>query len=186
MVTLIQLWLPILLSAVSVFIASSLIHMVLQWHKSDYHGFSNEDEVRKAMLAGSPGEGIYAVPYCSDMKQMGSPEMLAKFKDGPIAKIILRRGQVPGMGRPLVQWFVFCLVVSVFCAYLAGLVLAPGTPPWAVFRVVGTAAFMGYAFYAIPNSIWFGLPWSAAFKDMIDGLVYALATAAVFGWLWPH
>ena len=30
------LWLPILLSAVLVFVASSLIHMASPWHKSDF------------------------------------------------------------------------------------------------------------------------------------------------------
>ena len=38
MVGLAALWLPILLSAVIVFVASSLIHMVSGWHKSDYPG----------------------------------------------------------------------------------------------------------------------------------------------------
>ncbi len=185
MVSLIQLGLPILLSAVFVFVASSLIHMVLKWHASDYRGFSNEDEVRKAMLAGSSVEGIHVVPYCADMKQMGTPGMLEKFRAGPVAKIMLRRGATPSIGRPLIQWFVFCVVVSLFCAYLAGLVLAPGTPPLAVFRVVATTAFMGYAFYAIPNCIWFGLPWRAGLKDVVDGLVYALVSGAVFAWLWP-
>jgi hypothetical protein len=186
MITLMSLWLPVVLSAVAVFVASSVIHMVLKWHASDYRGFSNEDAVRAALRAGSAGPGIYFVPHCADMKQMATPELQAKFKEGPLAKIILRAGQAPGMGKPLVQWFVFCLVVSIFCAYLGGHVLAAGTAPAQVFRVVGTAAFMGYAFYAVPNGIWFGQPWGAVVKDIVDGLVYALVTAAVFAWLWPH
>ena len=48
MTGLFTLWLPILLSAVIVFIASSIIHMLLPWHRSDYPKVPNEDKVRDA------------------------------------------------------------------------------------------------------------------------------------------
>ncbi len=37
------LWLPILLSSVIVFVASSIIHMAPLWHKNDYPRLANED-----------------------------------------------------------------------------------------------------------------------------------------------
>ncbi len=37
MVPLSALWLPILLSAVIVFVASSILHMLLPYHRSDYN-----------------------------------------------------------------------------------------------------------------------------------------------------
>src|SRR5579863_8933433 len=44
------LWLPILLSSVFVFLASSIIHIALpRWHKGDYLKVPNEDEVMDAM-----------------------------------------------------------------------------------------------------------------------------------------
>ena len=53
---------PIFLSAVFVFVASSVIHMLLPWHKSDCPKLSNEDSVRDALrpLAIPPGD--YMVP----------------------------------------------------------------------------------------------------------------------------
>ena len=36
MVPLTDLWLPILLSAILVFVASSVMHMLLTYHRSDY------------------------------------------------------------------------------------------------------------------------------------------------------
>jgi len=36
MVPIAALWIPILLSAVIVFVASSIIHMLLPYHRSDY------------------------------------------------------------------------------------------------------------------------------------------------------
>ncbi|MBC7791989.1 MAG: hypothetical protein H7Z74_18740, partial [Anaerolineae bacterium] len=49
MTGLIMLWLPIILSAVIVFVVSSIIHMALPWHKSDYPKVPNEDQVRNAL-----------------------------------------------------------------------------------------------------------------------------------------
>lgn len=44
MVTLSALWLPILLSAVIVFVASSIIHMAIPIHKNDYRQLPDEDK----------------------------------------------------------------------------------------------------------------------------------------------
>ena len=119
MVLLAQLWLPIVASAVFVFIASSLINMLLQfWHRPDYHGFSNEDEVREALRKGMSEPGMYNVPFCTP-DGMKSPETQQKFKDGPLAMIALKRGAPMNMGPMLLQWFVFCLLVSFLCAFLA-------------------------------------------------------------------
>ena len=46
-----HLWMPILVTAVLIFVASSLIHMVFKWHNSDYRKFDNEDDVRAAVRA---------------------------------------------------------------------------------------------------------------------------------------
>jgi hypothetical protein len=185
MITLVQLWLPILVSAVFVFIASSLVHMVLKWHSSDYHGFTNEDEVIAALRKGNPSPGIYMIPWCSDMKAMNDPAMQAKFKQGPVGKMILRAGCTPSMGKPLLQWFVLSVVISLFCAYIAAQTLAAGTPFVQVFRITGTAAFMAYSFGSFIQGIWWGQPWGAVAKDAVDGLIYALVSAAAFAWLWP-
>jgi hypothetical protein len=186
MIPLMQLWLPILLSAVAVFIVSSLVHMVLKWHAPDYHGFSNEDEVLAAIRKGNPGPGIYMMPFCKDMKDMATPEMQAKFRQGPVGKFILRAGREFGMGKPLAQWFVFCLVISLFCALIAASVLPAGSAFKLVFHTVGLAAWMAYGFGAFIQGIWWGQPWGAVAKDAVDGILFALATAAVFAWLWPR
>lgn len=185
MVSLVQLWLPILLSAVGVFIASSVLHMVLKfWHMPDYKGLSNEDEVGAAIRKGSPQPGIYMLPYCS-MENANTPETKQKFAEGPVGIMFLRGNGTVNMGVTLAQWFVFCVVVSLFAAYVAATTVAAGTAEMQVFRVVGVVAFMAYAFGAIPYGIWWGQPWSALFKDVVDGLIYGAITGAVFAWLWP-
>jgi hypothetical protein len=80
MLSLAQLWLPILASAVAVFLASSVVHMLLRWHQSDYLPLKNEDDVRAVLRAGAVGPGQHFIPYCADPKDMGKPEIVQKFK----------------------------------------------------------------------------------------------------------
>ncbi|MFO0984596.1 MAG: hypothetical protein U1E76_23210 [Planctomycetota bacterium] len=186
MLSLMSLWMPIVLSAVLVFVASSIIHMVLGYHKRDCRGLANEDEVRAAIRKGNPAPGFYVLPYCTDMKQLAAPAMQQKFIEGPVGLLTVKRAGVCTMGPMLVQWFVYSLLISFSVAYVASRTLAAGTDYLHVFRVAGTVAWLAYAGGTIPPAIWMGKPWSVAIKDLIDGLVYGLVTAGAFGWLWPR
>lgn len=184
MVTLTGLWLPILLSAVGVFFASSLVHMVLRWHKNDYSKLPNEENVLDAMRKEAMAPGIYMFPWHSGGADMKSPEYMEKCKKGPVGLMFLMPPGPINMGKFLGMWFVYCVLVSIFVAYLASRTVAPGTDYLMVFRVAGTVAFMGYGLGNMVDSIWRGQPWGVTIKHMIDGLIYALLTAGVFGWLW--
>jgi hypothetical protein len=186
MVTLGALWLPILLSAVFVFIVSTIVHMFLGYHNRDYTRLPNEDAVRAALRAGNPEPRQYIIPYCASMKEMDSPEMRQKLAEGPVGVLNLKPVGNTGMGPSLAQWFVFCLLVSFFVAYVAIHALPAGTPYLKVFQIVGAVAFLGYAAGQLPAAIWMGKPWSVAAKEVFDGLLYALVTAGTFGWLWPR
>jgi len=180
-----HLWLPILLSAVLVFLASSVIHMVLKWHNPDYRKLPNEDAVRAAFNAGKPEPGQYILPHCLDPKELAKEEVAQRYSDGPVALVWLKAPGAPKMGGTLAGWFLYTLVLSFFVAYLAAHTLAPGAHYLKVFRVVGTAAFVAYAAGGIPSSIWMGKPWAVTLKEALDGLIFALLTAGAFGWLWP-
>jgi hypothetical protein len=185
MVSLAQLWMPILLSAVIVFIASSILHMVLKfWHTPDCSGFANEEEVGAAIRKGNASAGMYMIPYCKP-EQMKDPATAEKFKQGPVGVIFLRQPGPMNMGAFLGQWFAFCVVVSVFAAFLGIHTMGVGTPYKHVFGVIGIATFMAYALGSVPNSIWWGHPWKSEIKHIIDGAIYAGLTAGTFGWLWP-
>ena len=185
MVSLAQLWVPILLSAILVFVASSIIHMLIQWHKGDYKGLQNEDEVRAAIRKGNPPPAMYVLPFCSDMKKMGEPEMQKKYAEGPNAVLTIIKPGLPSMGPMLGKWFLYNLFISLVVACLAARVFPPGTGYLPVFKVAGLAAWLGYAGATPSGSIWMGRPWSISIKDMVDGLIYAGMTAGSFGWLWP-
>jgi hypothetical protein len=185
-ISLLQLWLPILLSAVCVFAASSLIHMVVKWHASDYRALSNEEEVRAAIRKGNPAPGQYVLPHCGDMKDMAKPDMQKKYQDGPVAMLMVSPNGLPAMGSALGKWFLFALLVAFMAAYIASRSLVPGTHYLQVFRLVSVVSFLAYGFGGIPNAIWMGKPWGSVVKDLADALLYGLLSGGVFGWLWPH
>lgn len=185
MLSIIDLWLPIVTAAVFVFLVSSVLHMMLPIHRNDYQKLPNEDLVLEALRKNGVRAGQYMFPHAASMKDMGSPEMLAKFEKGPVGTAVLRPPGTPGMGKALAQWFAFCLVTGAFTAYATGLAVPRGASGMLVFRLTATIAFMGYAMYAACDSIWKGLRWSTTAKFWFDGLLYALATGAAFAWLWP-
>ena len=183
MYSIIELWLPILLSAVIVFIASSVMHMVLTYHRKDFSRLPNEDRVADALRDAPPGQ--YMFPWSSSMKEMATPPMVEKFKRGPIGMLTLRRPGMPTMGPFLVQWFIFSLFVAIFVAYVCSRTLMAGVDYLGVFRIAGVVAFLGFAGPEATRSIWGGQPWGVTIRNYIDGLIYALLVAGVFGWLWP-
>src|SRR5437773_10902269 len=77
-----SLWIPVIVSAVVVFVASSILHMAIKYHKADYKALPNEDAVREAIARGNPAPGVYVTPHCPDMKQMKEPAIVAKFEKG--------------------------------------------------------------------------------------------------------
>jgi hypothetical protein len=186
MVPLASLWLPTLLAAAFVFLASSILHMALTYHRSDYRQLPRESE-RLAALGGSDlAPGLYSFPFCASPKEMKGPEMRARFDRGPVGLLIAYPNGPVRMGKYLGGWFVYLLVVSFFVAYLAAHTLSPGARYLEVFRVVGAAAFLAYGLGRVVDSIWMGVPWSNTLRGVVDGLLYALVTAGTFGWLWPH
>ena len=185
MVSLTALWLPILLSAVVVFLASSVLHMVLKYHYKDYQKLPDEEALRAAMREQGVEPGNYAFPCPEDPKEWQSKEFAEKFKEGPVGFMNVKPSGPPAMGKYLVQWFVFCVVIGIFCAYLASRTLAAGTEYLMVFRVTGTIAFIAYGVSSVSESIWKAQSWATTGRFIVDGLVYSLLTGGVFGWLWP-
>ena len=186
MVPLAELWLPILLAAVIVFVGSSILHMVLRYHRGDYRQLPQEEAVLTSLRSAGVTPGVYVLPYARDPKEHKKPEMQEKMRRGPVGLLTVMPSGPMNMGKYLGSWFAYCLVVSLFVAYLAGHTLPPGTHYPRVFRVTGIAAFMTYGLSQISNMIWAGQPRSTTAKHVLDGFIYGLLTAGTFGWLWPH
>lgn len=184
MVPALSLWLPILLSAVFVFILSSVIHMVLKYHRSDFRAVPSEAAVMEALRPFGIPQGEYVIPHASDPKEMETPEFKAKLEKGPVAFLTVMSADFQ-MGKSLALWFVYCVLMGLFAAYLTGRALGPGATYLEVFRFAGASAFGAYALALLQNSIWYKRGWASTLKSMFDGFLYALVTAGTFAWLWP-
>ena len=184
MVSLTSLWLPILLSAVAVFIASSIIHMVLTYHRTDFAKLPSEPEIADALRRFNIPPGDYVLPYCSSPAEMKTPEFQERWKKGPRLMATVWDGS-RAMGSQLAQWFVFCAVVSLFAGYVASRSLAPAAEYLDVSQIASTTAFLGYSMAQWSNVIWYKRSATTALKGTVDGLIYGLLTGGMFGWLWP-
>ena len=187
MVGLTSLVVAILVSAVIVFFASFILHMVVGYHKSDLRKLSDQHENDIIALIGRMNlpPADYAVPHPGSPDRMKDPAFVAKMTKGPLVIMNVSPGAPPNMGKSLAMWFIFVAIVTFFSAYIASRAVTPGSDYLTVFRFVGTSAFMGYALGQIPESIWYKRSWVRTSKSVFDSLIYALLTAGVFGWLWP-
>ncbi|MEO8193789.1 MAG: hypothetical protein ABI681_08050 [Gemmatimonadales bacterium] len=186
MTGLVQLWLPILLSAVLVFVVSSIIHMASPWHKNDYPRLPDEDSFRAALGPLDIPPGDYMVPRPLSRDDMKSGEFTDKVMKGPNVIMTVLPNAMWSMGRNMSLWFLYLVIVGIFAGYIAGRALPPGTEYMEVFRFTGTVAFLCYSAALWQMSIWYRRAWNITIKATIDGLIYGLLTAGVFGWLWPR
>jgi len=186
MVPVTSLWAPILVAAVLVFLASSILHMVLPFHRTDWARLPSEDEVMEALRRYKIPPGDYMVPCAGTPDNMRTAEFQDKMKRGPVAVMTMMESGPPAMGKSLAWWFAYTIVVGLFAGYVASRALGPGADYMQVFRFTGTVAFCGYALALWQNTIWYKRSISATLKSNFDGLVYALLTAGSFGWLWPR
>lgn len=178
------LWLPILLSAVAVFFASSLIHMVSPWHKGDYPKLANEDALADAVRPLDLPPGDYLVPRPSGAADMKSPAFQEKVNRGPnLIVTVIRNGPRP-MGKYLAGWFVYILVVTLFAAYI-GVCIADAGDRHSAIHSLGITAFIGYTLALWQMSIWYHRKVSTTLKSTVDGIIYAAVTFFIFAAVWP-
>jgi hypothetical protein len=179
-----SLWLPVVVSAVAVFLVSSIVHMVLRYHRADYKRLSDEDSVAASIRKAAPAPGLYFIPH-AEMSQLKDPAVVKRFTDGPVALLTVLRNGPPAMGKNLLQWFLLCFLVSFVTGYVARHTLAADSPGLEILRLTGVVAFIAYGFGYFQDSIWKGIPWSNSLRGLLDAALYALTTGLVFRWLWP-
>jgi len=177
------LWLPVLVSAVLVFIASSIIHMVMPWHKNDYRTVPNQDAAMDAIrpLAIPPGD--YMIPRPTTRDGMKSPEFAEKLKKGPVLMLTVMPNGPWTMGSTFVYWFLYLVLVAALAGHVAWGAHIHGDHKAALFHTVALTAFGGYSLGLWQLSIWYRRAWSTTLKSTFDGVIYALITGATFVWL---
>jgi hypothetical protein len=179
-----DLWLPIVVSGVAVFIVSALFWTVLPNHKTEFAGVAGEDAVMNALRAGGAKPGRYVVPWMGEGELMKTPEGRAKLETGPIAYITVAPPGMPNMGKMMGLSLLSAIIISAFVGYLAWHTVGGTAEYLRVFRITGTATFMAYNLGYISESVWFARPWKSYGINAFDSLVYAGVTGGIFGWLW--
>jgi hypothetical protein len=181
-----ELWLSILVSSVLAFVLSSIIHMVLKYHKNDFKKLPDEDGAMDALRKLNLAPGDYHMPMCDSPEDMKRTEVQEKLTKGPVALITVIQPGMPNMGKYLAQWFLYLLIVNFFVAYVVYHSVPIDGHYLRVFRIAATTAFMGYSLAQIPDSIWYHRNCGTTLRNMFDGLLYALLAGGTFGWLWPN
>jgi hypothetical protein len=179
-----SLWLPILVSAVLVFVVSAASHMLVPYRQREWRA-APEQEALQRIFRGK-GPGLYVFPSPESARERGRPEHLKRWAEGPSAFLALVPAGPVNMGRNLGLSFLLNLVVSFVTAYVAAHALGAAPHYLAVFRVVGTIGFLAYATGALYEGIWYWRPWQSLAMGALDALLYGLAMAGTFGWLWPR
>ena len=185
MITLYDLWLPILLSAMSSFFLSSLIHILLRYHRNNFYPLKKEDAFCQAIKPLNIEPGEYMFPYADCKKDSDAKKHEQKMKSGPVGFITVLPNGTWSLGARLFQWFLYCFLISLFSAYIAIHALPIGTPVSKIFEITACCSFASYSIGLVQNSIWFFRRWITTVKYLVDGMIYGLATGAIFSWLWP-
>ena len=185
MVGVIALWLPIVVSAVFVFIALALIHGLVGWHKGDMTAVPGEAKFMETMRGLNVPPGAYRFPFSNSVDEMKAPEWDAKMNVGPVGVMSISPSRPINMGKMFGQWFVYSLFIAVLAAYITGRTHAHGAPYLELFRVSAGVAFCCYVVALWQNWIWWGQSTRFTLTYSLDGIFYSLITGATFGWLWP-
>ncbi len=183
------LWLPILLSAVLLFIASALVWTTFKWHDGDWKQLGPSNELQEAIRKVGLAPGQYVFP---EGERKAADKAAAKkaweerYAKGPVGVVYAGTPGPMSMGKQLGQMVVYFLVVSFFVAYVAAHALPRGAAYLKVFQVVGATSFLAYSAGQVVDSIWFFRSWRTTWLNVVDALIYCGLTAGTFGWLWPR
>jgi hypothetical protein len=186
MVGLSALWMPIVVSAVFVFVALMMIHGLLGWHKDDMVALPGEASVMEMLRGLNVQPGDYRFPFGRTTADMTTPEFEAKMKQGPSGVVTIWPSGGLNMGKMMGQWFVYSLFIAVLAAYITGRTRGHGASYLEVLRVSGAVTFCCYSVAHWQNWIWWGKSMRSTITNSLDGIIYAAITGATFGWLWPR
>ena len=179
------LWVPILVAALSTYVASMIVWMVLPHHKSDYVALPDEEVASATLRAQRLKPGMYCLPHCADFSQMKDPQFIERMNQGPVGFLTIAQNGLPKMGKLMFKQFLFFLIGATLIAYVVSMASPADMTYMERFRLTSAVAFLAFGYGVIPEGIWYGRKCSTILKFLGDALLYALVVAGVFGWLWP-
>ena len=182
--TVTDLWLPILVATLAGFFLSFLMWAVLPHHMGDVKFSPDQDKLMDFVRTSKIEPGVYVFPNCAERKDYKQPENIDKFNAGPWGTLSVWASK-PNMVRNMALTVLYFFLVTLLVAYITGQARGPGSDFLAVFQIAATGAILAHVLGGAPGGIWFGKRPRYFLTDAIDGLVYALATGAIFAFMWP-
>jgi hypothetical protein len=179
-----QLWLPIVLSAVLVFVVSAITHMLIPARQVEWGHLRKEGDLQEALRGAKPG--LYGFPMPATPGDRGKAEALKRWAEGPSGWLSVVPPGPINMGRNLGLSLLMNLFVSATAAYIAVHALGAAPHYRSVFRIIGTIGFLAYAIGPIYEAIWYWKPARSLAYTAVDALLYGLVMGGTFGWLWPR
>jgi len=180
-----SLVLPVLAAAVAVFVLSMIVQMAMPWHKRDFGNVPDDDAVISALRTLNIPPGDYTVPSPRLPNGARNPDFVAKWAAGPSVMMTV----IPpsdNMARYMIQWFAFTVLVAAIAGWITSTIVGSSRNEHAVFHYGAIITLLCYSLGAWPLSIWYHRKWSTAFKGVLDGFLYGVATGIIFSWLWPR
>jgi len=180
-----DLWLPVLIGAVAVFIASSIIWMALPYHKADIRFLPDERAFDEAIKPLDIAPGLYMFPNCASASEMKSDAFKERFERGPWGIITIMPAK-PNFGLNMLKTFLSYLVICTLIAYVAGSTIPAGAEYLHVFRVCGACGLLGFCTGGLAGDFFLGKPTRFVITGLIDGVMFTLILAGVFASMWPQ
>jgi hypothetical protein len=182
--TILDVWLAIVAAGVAGFLCSFVLWAATPFHRGDWTPIRDDGPMTDAVKSLRLSPGSYLFPWAATDAESRSPEFRRRFEEGPAGILVVFRRA--NMGVNLLLTLLSFTVAAALVAYLGTLTLPKGESFMRVFRVLGTAGVLAHTFAFLPNAIWFQATPRSVVTRLVDGLVYGLATGAVFAWLWPR
>ena len=174
------LWLPVIIIAVILFVASFVAWVILPHHFGDWKKLDKEDEFMDAIRGFEIPAGNYMYPATHTKAEQNSDEFRDRYMKGP--RGVLSTWEVPNMGANLALTFVFFLVTTLIMAYITFAALGRGAEFMKVFQIAGAIGVLTHASSGVLNAIWFK---RRIIMDVIDGIVYGIIIGLIFALMWP-
>lgn len=177
--TVYDLWLPILASGLTTHVLSTIAWVVLPHHKPDWQKLPDEDKLHETITRSVP-PGQYIFPFARDGETAKSESFQKKSEQGTGTLVIWNNP--PNMAKAILQTLTAFMVIAFVIGYLASLALQPGAEFMKVFQFVTSAGLLAYVSAHFPFVFWFRRKMA---MEIVDGVVFAIATGLVFASLWP-
>lgn len=183
MLTVLDLWLPIVLAGIAGFFASFVCWALLPHHRAEWRKVPGEERMLDLVRDGVP-PGQYLFPH-AEHADLKDPERKKAYLAGPHGSLVVWPGP-PNMGRNMAITMGSFLACAFLMAYVLSATIPAGASFARVFQVAATIGVMAHVFGLIPGAVWFGKPARALATEIADGVFYGLAQGTVFAFMWPE